>query len=137
MKTRKVPSTPDFSAAKRIAPAVSSGSGSTAYSSATPQISSDGEGLDEGVRPVAEREHGTVHAVGSQPFEDVHDHRPLDDGQHLLGDLVSERPKPRALAADENDGVHQLVVVVVPDALEGFVVVVELPGLVVVVAVPG
>ena len=64
-----------------------------------------------------------------QPFEHVHDHRSPDQVQHLLGDLPGERPKPGPLAADENDGVHQPVVVVVPTGL----VVVVLTGLVVVV----
>ncbi len=91
-----------------------------------------GEGLDEGVRPVAEREHSTVDPVTSQPLDDVHDHRALDHRQHLLGDLVGERPQPGPLAADENDGVHQPVVVVV---VAGLVVVVVVAGLVVVVEV--
>jgi hypothetical protein len=65
----------------------------------------------------------------------------------LLGNLVGERPKPGALAADENDGVHQPAVVVVVLAVvvvvllgvvveevpEAFVVVVVVPGLIVVV----
>ena len=59
----------------------------------------------------------------------MRDHRPPDHGQHLLGDLVGERPEPGSLAADEDYGVHQPAVVVL---LTGLVVVV-LTGLVVVV----
>ena len=92
------------------------------------------EGLDEGVGPVAERENGPVDAMAGQPFDHVRDHRPPDHGQHLLGDLVGERPEPGSLATDEDYGVHQPVVVVV---LTGLVVVVVLAGLVVVVVPPG
>ncbi len=112
------------------------------------------EGLQEGIGAVAEREHGPVDAVLGQPLEHVHDHGPLDHWEHLLGDLVGERPEPGSLAADENDGVHQpavvvvllpavvLVVVPVPAVVlvvvlpPGLVVVVVPPGLVVVVVVP-
>ena len=93
-----------------------------------------GERLSESVRPVAEGEHRTVDPVTRRPFHHVHDHGPLEHKQHLLGNLVCKRPKSGPLAADENDGVHQPVVVVVL----GDVVVVEvalLPAVVVVVVV--
>ena len=64
-----------------------------------------------------------------QPLDHVHDHRPPDHGQHLLGDLVGQRPEPGPLTADEDYSVHQPVVVVL---LTGLVVVV-LTGLVVAV----
>ena len=114
-----------LSAAKRTAPAVSSASGSTAYSSATPASRLAGNACDEGVGPVAEREHGPVDTMACQPFDHMRDHRPTHDGQHLLGDVVGERPEPRSLAAHEDDGVHQPVVVV----LLTEVVVVVLTGL--------
>ena len=113
--------TPALSAANRMAPAVSSGSGSTMYSSATPESRLAGNASHERVGPVAEREHGPVDPVSGQPLDHVHDHRPPDHGQHLLGDLVGERPEPGPLAADEDYGVHQPVVVVL---LTGLVVVV-------------
>ena len=66
------------------------------------------------------------------------DHRPIDHRQHRLRYLVGERPKSAPFAADENDGVHQPVVLVVPCGAVvvvfwGLVVVVEPFGLVVVV----
>ena len=61
-------------------------------------------------------------------------------GSICFGIVVGQRPKPGPLAADENDGVHQPVVVVVPTALVVVVltalVVVVVPDLVVVL-VPG
>jgi hypothetical protein len=64
----------------------------------------------------------------------VDDHRALDDGEHLLGDVVGEGPEPGPLTTNENYGVHQLeVVVVVADCLAVVVVVVDVLVVVVVV----
>ena len=36
----------------------------------------------------------------------THDHRPMHDREHRLGDVVREWPQPGAEPADEDDGVH-------------------------------
>ncbi len=68
-----------------------------------------GIGVDEGVGPVAEREHGVVDPVGGQVAEHPLDHRLLDDRQHLLGRGEGQRPQAGALAAHQDDGPHLLL----------------------------
>src|SRR6201999_2934811 len=39
--------------------------------------------------------------------EDPVEHRPGADGKEMLGPFVGERPKPRAVAGREQDGLHR------------------------------
>jgi hypothetical protein len=49
-----------------------------------------GVDVTESVGLVAERQHHVVDAVGGQVPDDVLDHRPVDDRQHLLGPVVGQ-----------------------------------------------
>ena len=71
-----------------------------------------GEVTGEGVGQVAERQHHLVDAVGRQPVELALDEREVDDRQQRLRRRVGERTQPGALAADEDDGLHGVLVVV-------------------------
>src|SRR5205823_1886548 len=69
---------------------------------------------------VAHRQHRVVDAVLAQMAQNPFDHGDLDDGQQLLGDRPGERAEAGALAADQDDCPHFLVV----DVVAGTVVVV-------------
>src|SRR5262245_25093420 len=60
----------------------------------------------EPVRAVAERQHDVVDAVVGEVADDMLDHRPVDDRQHLLGPRQRQGSQARAEPADEHDGAH-------------------------------
>ena len=70
-----------------------------------------GVGGEEGVGPVPERQDGLVHAVRLQMGEDPLQHGHLGHGQQLLGRGVGEGTESRPLAAQEDDGLHFVIVV--------------------------
>ena len=88
------------------------------------------EVLADRVGEIAHREDDLVDAVCRQPRELPLEERHVRDRQQRLRHAVGERPKARALAPDEDDRLHGLVVV-------GVVLVAEVVGGAVVVAVPG
>ncbi len=55
----------------------------------------------------AERKHHIGDATRSETIDQVHDHRPVEDRQHRLGNVVGERPQASSEPADEHDGEHQ------------------------------
>ncbi len=65
-----------------------------------------GIGIQKGARQEAEREHHLVDAVGGEVPDDVFDHRPIQDRQHLLREIGGERAKPRPEASYQNHGAH-------------------------------
>ena len=65
-----------------------------------------GIGGVEGVGAVAEGQHGLVDAVTGQSGEDPLDHRPVDDGQHLLRGGEGQGPQAGTEASDEHHGAH-------------------------------
>ena len=64
------------------------------------------DGLDR-LGEEAGREHRPLHAVTGEIVEDVGDERPLDDRRDRLGHAGGDGPQPRALAADEDDGLSR------------------------------
>ena len=65
-----------------------------------------GEVLGERVGQVAEREHRLVDAVRREPVELALHERDVRDREQRLRRRVGERPQPGARAADEDDGLH-------------------------------
>ena len=65
-----------------------------------------GEGVEEGVGPVAERQHDLGDALAPEAGHDAFEHGGPDDGQHLLGRVPGEGPQPGAEPPDEQDGAH-------------------------------
>jgi hypothetical protein len=80
-----------------------------------------GIGGEEGVGPVAEREHDLVDPVLGEVRHDPLDHGPARDRQHVLGRGEGQRPEAGALTSDQDHGLHYFAVVDV--VLAGAVVV--------------
>ena len=98
--------------AKRIAPAVPSGSSSTA-NRIPDRRRVLGEVRLERVGEVPEREHDLVDAVGRQPRELTVEERFVGDGEQRFRRAVRERAQACALPAHEDDRLHGLPVAVV------------------------
>ena len=98
----------------------------------------------ERVGQVAHRQHDLVDAVRGEPRELAFEVRLVRDREERLRRRERQRPEPRSLAPDEDDGLHGFDVVgVAVDPLVGLVVVpvlgavvagVDIAGIVVAVA---
>ena len=66
-----------------------------------------GERVDERVGHVAQRQDRFVDTVARQALQHAHDHRLVDDRQHLLGRRQGEWAQPRPLTSREHDRPHQ------------------------------
>jgi hypothetical protein len=102
---------PAKSAAKWIAPPVSSGSGSTGIGQRHVTATAIRECLDERLRSEPQCQHDLGHAAARQTIDESGDHRPMPDGEHRLGHAAGQRTQPRAESADEDDRAHHSVVV--------------------------